>query len=168
MLEKLLSIFPNFRAYFLLGEAHHFFRKYMGKSKHPVLNTEKVVHPNTITCKWWDTDHQLVAVCQACIASNIKHFDDIMPVSAAMKRKSEERLDTAIHRLEKEDENAAKRSEEMLDTAIHRLEEEEVAEAAVAAAAVAAASAAQWKWKEMKDAAAAAVVVATAAKRKEK
>jgi hypothetical protein len=130
----------------------------MGKSKHPVLNTEKVVHPTTITCKWWDTDHQLVAVCQACITlsaatglgfhhSNIKHFDDIMPVPSAMKRKSEERLDTAMHRLEEEEENAAKRSDE----------EEEVAAAAAASAA---------QWKEMKDAAAAAVV-ATAAKRKE-
>ena len=67
MLEALPSIFPNFKGYFLLGgDAHHFFRKFMGKSKHPVLNTEKVVHPTTITCKWWDTDQQLVAVRQAC------------------------------------------------------------------------------------------------------
>ena len=43
MLEELPSTFPNFRGYFLLGgDAHHFFQKYMGKSKHSVLNTEKV------------------------------------------------------------------------------------------------------------------------------
>jgi hypothetical protein len=96
MLEALPRIFPNFKGYFLLGEAHHFFQKYMGKSKHSVLNTKKVVHPTAITCKWWDTDHQKVAVCQACQAlsaatgldfhhSNIKNFDDVMPVSAVMK-----------------------------------------------------------------------------------
>ena len=61
MLEELPSTFPNFRGYFLLGGvAHHFFQKYMGKSKHSVLNTEKVVHPTAIACKWWDTDHQLL------------------------------------------------------------------------------------------------------------
>ena len=135
MLEELPSIFPNFRGYFLVGEAHHFFRKYMGKSKHPVLNTEKVVHPTTITCQWWDTDQQLVAVCHACIAlsaatglvfhhSNIKNFDDVMPVLAAMKRRSEERLDAAILR-EEEEEDAAKRSEErLLDAAICREDKE--------------------------------------------
>ena len=68
MLEALPRIFPNFKGYFFLGEAHHFFQKYMGKSKHSVLNTKKVVHPTAITCKWWDTDHQKVAVCQACQA----------------------------------------------------------------------------------------------------
>jgi hypothetical protein len=52
MLEALPSIFPNFHGYFLFGEAHDFFRKYMGKSKHPVLNTERVVHPSSIECKW--------------------------------------------------------------------------------------------------------------------
>ena len=52
MLEALPSIFPNFKGYFLFGEAHDFFRKYMGKSKHPVLNTERVVHPSSIECKW--------------------------------------------------------------------------------------------------------------------
>ena len=89
MLEKLQSTFPNFRGYFLLGgDAHHFFQKYMGKSKHSVLNTEKVVHPNAIACKWWDRDHQLVSVRQACQAisvatrldfnlSNIINFDDV-------------------------------------------------------------------------------------------
>ena len=55
--------------------------------------------------------------------SNIKKFDDVMPVLAGMKRKSEERLDAAIHRLE-EEEDAAKRSEERLDAAISRLEED--------------------------------------------
>jgi hypothetical protein len=110
MLEALPSIFPNFQGYFLFGEAHDFFRKYMGKSKHPVLNTERVVHPTSIECKWWDTDHQKVAVRQVCRAlsaatgldfhhSNIENFDDVMPVSAGMKRKSEERLDAAIHRI---------------------------------------------------------------------
>jgi hypothetical protein len=128
MLEALPSIFPNFHGYFLFGEAYDFFQKYMGKSKHPVLNTEEVVHPTSIACKWWDTDHQLVAVHQACHAmsaatgldfhhSNIKNFDDVMPVSAAMKRKSEERLDAAIRRREDE--------EERLDAAIRRVEEEE-------------------------------------------
>jgi hypothetical protein len=39
------------------------FRKYMGKSKHPILNTEKVFHPTTIACKWWDTDHRLAKQC---------------------------------------------------------------------------------------------------------
>ena len=68
MLEALPSIFPNFKGYFLFGEAHDFFRKYMGKSKHPVLNTERVVHPTSIACKLWDTDQQKVAVRQACIA----------------------------------------------------------------------------------------------------
>jgi hypothetical protein len=53
--------------------------------------------------------------------SNIKIFDDVMPVLASMKRKSEERLDAAIHRLE-EEEDSAKRSEERLDAAISRLE----------------------------------------------
>ena len=130
MLEALPSIFPNFGGYFLLGEAHHFFRKYMGKSKHSILNTEEVVHPTTIANKWWDTDQQLVAVRQACQAlsvatgldfhhSNIKNFDDVMPVSAAMKRKSEERLDAAIRREEEEE-------EERLDAAIRRVEKEEV------------------------------------------
>ncbi len=86
----------------------------MGKSKHPVLNTEKVVHPTTITCKWWDTDQQLVVVCQACQAlfvatgldfhhSNIKNYDDVMPVLAAMKCRSEERLDAAIRREEEQE-----------------------------------------------------------------
>ena len=106
----------------------------MGKSKHPILNTEKVDHPTTIACKWWDTDHWLVTVRQACQAmsvatgldfhpSNIKKFDDVMPVLAGMKRKSEERLDAAICRLE-EEEDAAKGSEERLDAAISRLEED--------------------------------------------
>jgi len=91
MLETLPSIFPNFQRYFLFGEAHDFFQQYMGKSKHPVLNTERVVHPTSITCKWWDTDQQKVAVHQVCQAlsaatrldfhhSNIKNFDDVMPV----------------------------------------------------------------------------------------
>ncbi len=135
-LLALLSIFPNFRGFFLLGgDAHHFFQKYMGKSNHPVLNTEKVVHPTTITCKWWDTDHQLVAVCQACIAlyaatglvfhhSNIKKFDDVMPGSAAMKRKSEERLYVAIHRIEEEEDSAKRSEERLLDEAIRREEKE--------------------------------------------
>jgi hypothetical protein len=115
MLEALPSIFPNFHGYFLLGEAHDFFQQYMGTSKHPVLNTERVVHPTSIACKWWDTDQQKVAVRQACHAmsattgldfhhSYIKHFDDVMPVSAGMKRKSEERLDAAIRREEEEEE----------------------------------------------------------------
>jgi hypothetical protein len=71
MLEELPSTFSNFRGYFLFGDAHHFFRKYMGKSKHPVLNTEKVVHPTTIAHKWWDMDHQRVAVRQACQAMSV-------------------------------------------------------------------------------------------------
>ena len=85
----------------------------MGKSKHPVLNTERVVHPTSIACKLWDTDQQKVAVRQACIAlsaatgldfhhSNIENFDDVMPVLAGMKRKSEERLNAAIRREEDE------------------------------------------------------------------
>ena len=65
--------------------------------------------------------------------SNIKNFDDVMPVSACMKRKSEERLDAVIRRLG---------------------EEEEMNEAAVAAAV---------QWKEMKEAAVAAVVTEEAA-----
>ena len=96
MLEELPSTFPNFRGYFLLGDAHHFFRKYMEKSKHPILIKEKIVHPTAIACKRWDTDHQCVTVCQACIALsaatgldfhhfNIKNFYDIMPVLASMK-----------------------------------------------------------------------------------
>ena len=97
--------------------------------KHPVLNTEKVVHPNSIACKWWDTNHQQkVAVRQACNAmslapgldfhhSNIKNFDDVMPVSAGMKCKSEERLDAAIRREEEKEER-------LLDAAIHREDEE--------------------------------------------
>ena len=91
MLKALPSIFPNFQRYFLFGEAHDFFQQYMGKSKHPVLNTERVVHPTSIACKWWDTDQQKVAVHQVCQAlsaatrldfhhSNIKNFDDVMPV----------------------------------------------------------------------------------------
>jgi hypothetical protein len=133
MLEALPSIFPNFHGYFLFGEAHDFFRKYMGKSKHPVLNTERVVHPSSIG-KLWDTDHQKVAVRQTCRAlfvatgldfchTNIENFDDVMPVSAGMKRKSEERLDAAIRREEEEVAKAA-RSEERLDAAIRREEEE--------------------------------------------
>ena len=128
MLEALPSIFPNFQGYFLLGEANDFFQQYMGTSKHPVLNTERVVHPTLIACKWWDTDQQKVAVRQACHAmsaatgldfrhSNIKNFDDVIPVSAGMKRKSEERLDAAIRKEAEE--------EERLDAAIRREEEEE-------------------------------------------
>jgi hypothetical protein len=127
MLEALPSIFPNFQGYFLFGKANDFFRKYMGKSKHPVLNTERVVHPTSIACKLWDMDHQLVAVRQACQAlsaatgldfhhSNIENFDDVMPVLAGMKRKSEERLDAAIRREEEEEER-------LLDAAIRRDEE---------------------------------------------
>ena len=165
--------FPNFRGYFLLGDdATHFFQKYMGKSKHAVLNTEKVVHPTTIACKWWDTDQQLVAVRQACQAlsaatgldfhhSNIKNFDDVMPVSAAMKSKSDERLDVAVCRLEKE-EDAAKRSEErLLDAAICRLEKEEDAakrsEERLLDAAI------RREEKEMKEGAAAVAAAAAAA-----
>jgi hypothetical protein len=162
MLEALPSIFPNFQGYFLFGEAHDFFRKYMGKSKHPVLNTERVVHPSLIECKWWDTDHQKVAVRQTCQAlsaatgldfchSNIENFNDVMPVSAGMKRKSEERLNAAIHREEEELKKAA-RSEEriaaaelvaerLLDGAIRREdraitaeEEQRLLDAAIAAA----------------------------------
>ncbi len=63
MLEALPSIFPNFKGYFLLGgDAHHFFQKYMGKSKHPILNTEKVVHPTT-TCKWCSSPGVSSIVC---------------------------------------------------------------------------------------------------------
>ena len=134
MLEALPSIFPNLKGYFLLGgEAHHFFQKYMGKSKHPILNTKKVVHSTSIACKWWDADQQLVAVRQACQAlsaatrldfhhSNIKIFDDVMPVLAAMKRKSEERLDAAIYREDEEEER-------LMDAAIRR-EEKEMKESA--------------------------------------
>ena len=75
-------------------------------------------------------DHQLVAVCQACIAlsavtgldfhrSNIENFNDVMPVLAGLKRKSEERLNTAIHRLEEEEDTEVR----LLDAAICRLEE---------------------------------------------
>jgi hypothetical protein len=154
MLEALPSIIPNFQGYFLFGAAHDFFRKYMGKSKHPVLNTERVVHPASIACKWWDMDQQLVAVHQACQAlsaatgldfrhSNIKNFDDVMPVSAGMKRKSEERLDAAIRREEEEEER-------LLDAAIRRVEEKmKEEEMSVAAAAAAAA-----RRKEMQEAAA--------------
>jgi hypothetical protein len=49
--------------------------------------------------------------------SNIKNFDDVMPVLAAMKRISEERLDAAICREEEEEER-------LLDAAIRREEEE--------------------------------------------
>jgi hypothetical protein len=147
MLEALPSIFPNFYGYFLLGEAHDFFQQYMGKSKHSVLNTEKVVHPTSIACKWWDTDQQKVAVRQACHAmsaatgldfrhSNIKNYDDVMPVLAGMKRKSEERLDAAIRREEEEEERlldaAIRREEEAI-----RREEEEMKEEMQAVAAVA-------------------------------
>ncbi len=101
----------------------------MGKSKHPILNTKRVVHPTSIACKWWDTDHQKVAVHQVCQAlsaatgldfhhSNIKNFDDVMPVLAAMKHKSEERLCTAILRLDEEEDAEVAKSEEMLDAAI--------------------------------------------------
>ncbi len=47
-----------------------------------------------------------------------------MPVSAAMKRKSEERLDVAIRREEKEKDSAKRYGERLLDAAIHREEEE--------------------------------------------
>jgi hypothetical protein len=77
--------------------------------------------------------------------SNIKNFDDVMPVSAGMKRKSEERLDAAIRREEEEEER-------LLDAAIHR-EEEAKREAKCVAkaerdrkcAVEAAAAAAKWK-----------------------
>ena len=73
MLEELPSTFPNFRGYFLLGGvAHHFFQKYMGKSKHSVLNTEKVVHPTAIACcrpLVAQPSHQLVAPACCHIAS---------------------------------------------------------------------------------------------------
>jgi hypothetical protein len=101
MLEALPSIFPNFKGYFLFGEAHHFFQTYMGKSKHSVLNTEKVVHPTSIACKWWDTDQQLVAVRQACIALSAATGLDFHH-SNIEKRKSEERLDAAIRREDEE------------------------------------------------------------------
>jgi hypothetical protein len=161
MLEALPSIFPNFQGYFLFGEAHDFFRKYMGKSKHPVLNTERVVHPTSFACKYWDTDQQKVAVRQACRAlsaatgldfrhSNIGNFDDVMPVSAGMKRKSVENLDAAILREDEELEE----EERLLDAAIRREEEKMKEEEAAAAArrkviqeaaAVAAAAAARRK-----------------------
>jgi hypothetical protein len=155
MLEALPFIFPNFQGYFLFGKAHDFFRTYMGKSKHPVLNTERVVHPSSIECKWWDKDHQKVAVRQACQAlsaatgldfrhSNINNFDDVMPVSASMKRKSEERLDAAICREEEEVAKAARSEERLLDAAIRRVDEEERLEMAAAAA----------RMKEMEEAAA--------------
>jgi hypothetical protein len=182
MLEALPSIFPNFKGYFLFGEAHDFFRKYMGKSKHPVLNTERVVHPSSIECKWWDTDHQKVAVRQTCRALfvatgldfclfNIENFDDVMPVLAGMKRKSEERLDAAIRREEEEMERlldaairredraiaaAASAGERLLDAAIRR-EDRAIAAAALAAAirredrAIAAASAAAMRTKTAKE-----------------
>ena len=60
--------------------------------------------------------------------SNIKNFDDVMPVSAGMKRKSEERLDAAIHKFDEEEERLLdvaiyREDEEMKDAAIHILEE---------------------------------------------
>ena len=91
-------------------------------------------------------DHQKVAVHQVCQAfsavtgldfhhSNIKIFDDVMPVSAAMKRESEERLCAAILRLD-EEKNATKRSEErLLDAEICREEKEMKEDEAAAAAA---------------------------------
>jgi hypothetical protein len=48
---------------------------------------------------------------------NIKNVDDVMPVSAGMKRKSEERLDAALRRFDEEEER-------LLDAAIHREDEE--------------------------------------------
>ena len=181
MLEALPSIIPNFQGYFLFGAAHDFFRNYMGKSKHPVLNTERVVHPASIACKWWDMDQQLVAVHQACQAlsaatgldfrhSNIKNFDDVMPVSAGMKRKSEERLDAAIRREEEEVErldaaiHRKEDEEERLDAAIRRMKKEMLVVAAAAA-----------RRKEMQEASLVAaarmkemlVVAAAAARRKE-
>ena len=139
MLEELPSTFPNFRGYFLLGDAHHFFRKYMEKSKHPILIKEKIVHPTAIACKRWDTDHQCVTVCQACIALsaatgmdfhhfNIKIFYDIMPVLASMKHISVDRQDAAIHRLEEKEVVKTAKSEERLDAAVRRLEEKEMKE----------------------------------------
>jgi hypothetical protein len=83
--------------------------------------------------------------------SNIKNFDDVMPVSAGMKRKSEERLDAAIRREEEEEER-------LLDAAIRRVEEKMKEEEMSVAAAAAAA-----RMKEMKEAEAAAA----AARRKE-
>ena len=173
MLEALPSIFPNFKGYFLFGEAHHFFQKYMGKSKHSILNTERVVHPSSIECQWWDTDHQLVAVRQACRAlfvatgldfhhSNIENFDDVMPVSAGMKRKSEERLDAAFRREEEEVAKAARSEERLLDAAVRREEEEmrkeEVMKEAAKEMLVTAAAAA--RRKEMQEASLEAVAAA--------
>jgi colicin import membrane protein len=85
-------------------------------------------------------DQQLVAVRQTCRAlfvatgldfchSNIENFDDVMPVSAGMKRKSEERLDAAIRREEEEMAKTARSEERLLDAAIRR-EEEEMAKTA--------------------------------------
>ena len=138
MLEELPSIFQNFRRYFCVREAHHFFQNNMEQSNHPVMNTEKVVYPITTANKFWDTDHQIVAVRQACLAlsaaigldfhhSNIKHFDGKMPISASMKRRSEERLDAAISRLEmkeqKEEEDESNKKEEARRKEEVRLEE---------------------------------------------
>ena len=159
VLEELPSTFPNFRVYFLLGDAHHFFRKYMEKSKHPVLNTEKVVHPTAIACTQWDTDHQLVAVHQACIAlsaatglefhhSNIKHFTNAMPVLASMKHIYVDRQDAVIHRLEEEEVAKAAKSEERLDAAVHRREEKKMKEAAVAVQKEAAVVAKWRRWQK--------------------
>ena len=53
--------------------------------------------------------------------SSVNNFDEVVPVSAGMKRKSEERLDAEISRLEEEE----RKYEERLDAEISRLEEEE-------------------------------------------
>ena len=111
MLKELPSVFLNFKGYFLVGEAHRFFREYMGKLNHLILNKEMVVHPTMIAIKWCDTDQQGVAIRQACIAltratglnlhhTNIKNYDEVLPVSAGMKRVSDERQDAAFLSIE--------------------------------------------------------------------
>ena len=75
MLEELPSIFHNFKGYFLFGEAHHFFQKYMEKSigKTPQIPSVSVFcNPGTVdlTCTFQE---QLIVVEEQFLAAQNKN-----------------------------------------------------------------------------------------------
>ena len=100
-----------------------FLQEHMQNLNHLVLNTERVVYPNMMANNWCDTDQQGAAIRQACLAvkkatgfnfhpRNIKNFNEVLHVTAAMERISDERQDAAFRKEEEEEEEAEKASDE--------------------------------------------------------
>ena len=114
LMRVLPTLCPNSVGYFAFGSDAY---KAMGSISQlplPILNGEKIVHPMTIHNKFCDTDQRFTYIKHSCSAmtaafgmnispKNIKDINDVIIVTDGMKRKSNERLDSAIRKLDPEE-----------------------------------------------------------------